>query len=131
MLTPAQAEAIADDLIQAEQQRRPRLSLPRPIPFVYRSSALSKLSPSRQTELFERASALVDSKRSVLFTYCGLSLLCVAPLWLLGSYLGGWFSLVVLLNIAPALAFRAYLVRRQLQTLVASVTTREVGDREV
>ena len=85
---------------------------------MYRSPALRKLAPSRQAELLEQATTSINSKRSVLFACCGLALLCVAPLWLLGSYLGGWYSMVVFLSFAPAFVWHAHLVRLELVALL-------------
>jgi Flp pilus assembly protein TadB len=131
MLTPAQAEIIADGLVEAKKLERSHSALPRPIPIVYRSSALRKLAPSRQAELLEQASTSVNSKRSVLLACCGSTLLCVAPLWLLGSYLGGWLSMVVLLSFAPAFVWHAHLVRRELGALLARSQCGEIGGPEV
>ena len=131
MLTPAQAEIIADGLVEAKKLERAHSAPPRPIPFVYRSSALRKLAPSLQAELLEQASTSINSKRSVLFACCGSTLLFVAPLWLLGSYLGGSWSMVVCLSSAPAFVWHAHLVRRELGALLTRSEREEIGGPEV
>jgi hypothetical protein len=123
MLTPAQAQFIADGLVEEKKRERAEShwARARRIPRVYRSSALRKLPLSRQTELVEQASSTVSSKWSVLLTCCAWSSLSVGALWLVGSSrLGNWsFALPILLGLVPALGWHAYLVRRELGALLA------------
>ena len=124
MLTPAQAEAIADDIVEALQREsaKSRWARARPVPLVYRSSALLKLPPSRQAEFLEQASTTVNQRWSVLLTCCAWSLLSAAALWSLSSYhLSTWsVALLIFLPSGPPLGWHAYLVRRELGALLAT-----------
>ena len=122
MLTPTQAELIADGLVEAKKREsaKSRRARARPVPLVYRSSALRKLAPSRQAELLEQASTAVSSRWSALLTGSAWSLLSAAALWSLSSYrLGNWSLALLVLPYGPVLGWHAYLVRRELGALLA------------
>jgi hypothetical protein len=129
MLTPAQAELIADGLVGANKRENANShrARARTVPLVYRSSALRKLPPFRQAELMEQAFTTVSSRWSVLLTCCAWSLLSAAVLWSLSTYrFSNWsWALLILLPFGPPLGWHAYLVRRELGALLATDSSPE------
>ena len=128
MLTPTQAEFIADELVQAKRRERAKSqwARARAVPLVYRSSSLQKISPSQQAERLEQASTSVSSKWSHLLACCALSALSSAALWWLSSSrLDSWLGILIPLGFLPALGWHAYVVRRELGALLAADFTSE------
>jgi len=124
MLTPKQAESVADGLIEA--QKRERLQAlqmrirPVPLLFLYSSSALRRLRPSEQAQLCEQASRSVNSSLSLLWFSCAWAAACVTAWWLLGGpRFADAFPLVMVLIVGPAL-WRICRVRLELRALLAA-----------
>ena len=119
MLTPAQAETVAEELLS--QQRRAETeaknAVARRVPFVYYVRGLNSLEPWERAELVQQSTQRIGNQwKATLLTLCLIGVSCLAW-WLAGlsSRLG--VSPVALVVLCGAVVYlpRAYFVRQEVR----------------
>jgi hypothetical protein len=122
-MTPDQARAIADDLIEQERAKSvaQKNATAKPVPWYYRVPELDGLEP------WERSERVAAVRREVQVDWAaGLAAAIFAALCAGLAWKAGWmregsssFAVYFLLALVPVNFFRAYLVRRRLRSALA------------
>jgi Flp pilus assembly protein TadB len=119
LLTPIQAENIADELLS--QQRRAETeaknAAARRVPFVYYVRGLNSLEPWERAELVQQSTRRIGNQlKATLLTLCLVGVSCLAW-WLAGLFSRSGVSPVLLVVLCGAVVFlpRAYFVRQELR----------------
>ena len=119
MLTPTQAETIAEELLS--QQRRAEMdaknTVARRVPLVYYVRGLNSLEPWERAELVQQSTQRIGNQwKATLLTVCLIGVGCLAW-WMAGLFSRSGVSPVLLVVLCGAIVYlpRAYLVRKEVR----------------
>jgi len=120
LLTPSQAERIAEDLLNQKRraETEAKNAVARRVPFVYYVRGLNALEPWERAELLQQSARSVGNQwKATLLTLCVVGISCLAW-WLGGLFSRPGVSPVLLVVVCAAMAFlpRAYFVRKELRS---------------
>ena len=119
MLTPTQAETVAEELLS--QQRRAEIeaknAVARRVPFVYYVRGLNSLEPWERAELVRQSTQRIGSQwKATLLTLCLVGASFVAW-WMAGLFSRSGVSPVLFIVLCGAVVYlpRAYFVRQEVR----------------
>ena len=113
-----EARRIADELIERERRRNPRVRRPRRVPFYLRSSQSARLERHREWELFLEARSNVTDNWGAAIAVVSAPLVLSVLFWLFAHHpITAWYILAFDVALLVPTILIAFHVRRELARL--------------